>query len=124
MNIYATLYFRNWRSAVSLCHKNRTKVTFLVCEQKPYPRPIQFDFRGVAKAIQCSVNGTDPALVKYHRIQLLTKWVFNVHLGTLSEDNDDNSENVYEKINLRSFKLIRVYLDPLDMSNTGNFSWS
>ena len=66
------------------------------------------------------------ALVKYHRIQLLTKRVFNVHLGTLSEDNsaDDNSENVYEKINLRPFKLIRVYLDPLDMSNAGNFSWS
>ena len=68
----------------------------------------------------------NPALVKYHRIQLLTKRVFNVHLGTLSEDNsaDDNSENVYEKINLRPFKLIRVYLDPLDMSNAGNFSWS
>ena len=43
--------------------KNRTKVTFLVCEQKPYPRPIQFDFRGVAKAIQCSVNGK-PSLSK------------------------------------------------------------
>ena len=66
----------------------------------------------------------NPALVKYHRIQILTKWVFNVHLGTLSEDNDDNSENVCEKINLRSFKLNRVYLDPLDMSNAGDFSWS
>ena len=72
------------------------------------------------------VRTVNPALVKYHRIQLLTKRVFNVHLGTLSEDNsaDDNSENVYEKINLRPFKLIRVYLDPLDMSNAGNFSWS
>ena len=39
LNTYATLYFRDWRSAVSLCHKNRTKIIGLVCEQKPYPRP-------------------------------------------------------------------------------------
>ena len=34
MNTYATLYFRDWRSAVSLLHKNRTKIIGLVCEQK------------------------------------------------------------------------------------------
>ena len=39
LNTYATLCFRDWRSAVSLCHKNRTKIIGLVCEQKPYPRP-------------------------------------------------------------------------------------
>ena len=43
-------------------------------------------------------------------------------LGTLSKD-DDGSENVGKKMNLRSYKLNRVYLDPLDMSNAGDFSW-
>ena len=28
-----------------------------------------------------------------------------------------------KKMNLRSFKLNRVYLDPLNMSNAGDFSW-
>ena len=49
-----------------------------------------------------------------------------VQLGTLSNDDDnDGSENVgKKKMNLPSFKLIRVYLDPLNMSSTGDFSWS
>ena len=29
-----------------------------------------------------------------------------------------------KKMNLRSLKLNRVYLDPLNMSNAGDFSWS
>ena len=33
-------------------------------------------------------------------------------LGTLSNEDDNGSENVTEKMNLRSFKLNRVYLDP------------
>ena len=45
-------------------------------------------------------------------------------LGTLSKDDDDGSENVGKKMNLRSFKLHRVYLDPLNMSNASDFSWS
>ena len=45
-------------------------------------------------------------------------------LGTLSNDDDDGSENVTDKMNLRSFKLNRVYLVPLSMSNAGDFSWS
>ena len=45
-------------------------------------------------------------------------------LGTLSNDDDDGSENVAKKMNLRSFKLYRVYLDPLNMSNAGDFSCS
>ena len=46
-------------------------------------------------------------------------------LGTLSKDDDDGgSENDGKKINLRSFKLNRVYLDPLNMSNAGYFPWS
>ena len=45
-------------------------------------------------------------------------------IGTLSNDEDDGSENVPKKMNLLSFKLNRVYLDPLNMSNAGDFSWS
>ena len=44
--------------------------------------------------------------------------------GTLSNDDDDGNENVAKKMNLRSFKLNRVYLEPLNMSNVGDFSWS
>ena len=45
-------------------------------------------------------------------------------LGTLSKDDDDGSENVTRKMNLCSLKLNRVCLDPLSMSNSGDFSWS
>ena len=45
-------------------------------------------------------------------------------LRTLSNDDDDGSENVAKKLNLCSFKLTHVYLDPLNMSNAGDFSWS
>ena len=47
-------------------------------------------------------------------------------LGTFSndDDDDDGSENVAKKMNLRSFKLYRVYLDPLNIPNAGDFSWS
>ena len=52
----------------------------------------------------------------------LRSWL--VLLGTLSKDEDDGSENFGKKMNLRSFKLNRVYLDPRNMSNAGDFSWS
>ena len=42
----------------------------------------------------------------------------------LEKDDDDGSENVRKKVNLRSFKLNRVYLALLNTSNTGDFSWS
>ena len=45
-------------------------------------------------------------------------------IGTLSNDEDDGSENVPKKMNLRALKLNRVYLDPLNMSNASDFSWS
>ena len=45
-------------------------------------------------------------------------------IGALSKD-DDGRENVgKKKMSLRSFKLHRVYLHPLNMSNVGDFSWS
>ena len=44
-------------------------------------------------------------------------------IWTLSNDEDDGNENVPKKMNLCSLKLNRVYLDPLNMSNTGDFSW-
>ena len=46
--------------------------------------------------------------------------------ATLGKDDDDGSENVGKKKDLaiRHFKLNRVYLDPLSMSNAGDFSQS
>ena len=45
-------------------------------------------------------------------------------IGTLSnDDDDDGSENITKKINLRLLKLYRVYLEPLNSSNAGDFSW-
>ena len=35
-------------------------------------------------------------------------------LGTLSDPDDNGSENVAKKMNLRSFKLNRVFLDPVN----------
>ena len=46
-----------------------------------------------------------------------------VHQGP-SNDDDDGSENITKKMNLRPFKLNRVYLEPLNYSNVGDFSWS
>ena len=45
-------------------------------------------------------------------------------IGTLSNDEDDGSENVAKKMNLRSFRHNRVFLDSLNMSNASDFSWS
>ena len=45
-------------------------------------------------------------------------------LGTLSKDDDGGCENVGKNNNLRSSKLNRVNLDPLNMSNASDFSWS
>ena len=43
-------------------------------------------------------------------------------IGTLSKDDDDGGENVAKKMNLPFFKHNRVYLDPLNMPNAGDFS--
>ena len=45
-------------------------------------------------------------------------------IGTLSDEDVDGSENLTKKMNLRPFKLYRVYLEPLNSSNVGDFSWS
>ena len=50
--------------------------------------------------------------------------LMNYFISYISNDDDDGSEKVAKKINLRSFKLYRVYLDPLNMSNAGDVSWS
>ena len=41
----------------------------------------------------------------------------------LNDDLNDGSENVAKKMNLRSFNFNRVYLETLNMSNAGDFSW-
>ena len=48
----------------------------------------------------------------------------HILMRELSKDDDEGSENVAKKMNLRSFKLYRVYLDSLSLSNGGDFSWS
>ena len=45
-------------------------------------------------------------------------------IETLSNDDNDGSENITKKMNLRLFKLYLVYLEPLNSSNVGDFSWS
>ena len=42
----------------------------------------------------------------------------------LTNDDDDDSENVAKKLNLPNFKCYRVYLELLNFSNVGDFSWS
>ena len=44
--------------------------------------------------------------------------------GTLSNDDHDGSENITKKMNLRPFKLYHVCLEPLNLSNVGDFSKS
>ena len=46
-------------------------------------------------------------------------------IGTLSKDDDNGSENFgkKKKMNLPSFKLNPFYLDPLNISKAGDFSW-
>ena len=41
-----------------------------------------------------------------------------------SNNDEDGSENITKKMNLRPFKLYRVYLEPLYSSDVGDFSWS
>ena len=57
-------------------------------------------------------------------ILLVVVVVVVVVVGTLTKDDNDGSENVGKKMNLRSFKRNRVFLDPINMSNAGDFSWS
>ena len=42
-------------------------------------------------------------------------------IGSLSDNDDDGSQNITKKMNLRRFKLYRVYLEPLNSSNVGDF---
>ena len=46
----------------------------------------------------------------------------HILMSELSKDDEEGSENVAKKMNLRSFKLYRVYLDSLSLSNGGDFS--
>ena len=64
-----------------------------------------------------------------HWSQKKVVWIWCIlHLqeiiGTSCKDNNDDSEKVSKKMNFHSLKLNCVYLDPLNMSNAGDFSWS
>ena len=45
-------------------------------------------------------------------------------IGSISNDDDDGRENITKKMNLLPFKLYRVYLESLNSSDVGEFSWS
>ena len=57
-------------------------------------------------------------------VRYLHHSLMNYFISCISNDDDDGSEKVAKKMNLRSFKIYRVHLDPLNMSNAGDFSWS
>ena len=42
-------------------------------------------------------------------------------IASLSNNDDDGSQNITRKMNLRRFKLYRAYLEPLNSSNLGAF---
>ena len=47
-----------------------------------------------------------------------------VMLGSLSNRDDYNSENIAKKMNLHPYKLYHVYLDLINLSKVGDFSWN
>ena len=47
-----------------------------------------------------------------------------IYLKNREPSNDDGSEDVAKKLNLSHFKCYRVYLELLNLSNVGDFSWS
>ena len=54
----------------------------------------------------------------------LVRVVITPSVGTLSDYDDNGSENIAKKMNFRPFKLYRVHLEPLNSSNVGDFSWN
>ena len=49
---------------------------------------------------------------------------FQRNVGSLSNDDKDDRENVAAKMNLHPIKLCRVYVELLNLPNRGDFSWS
>ena len=45
-------------------------------------------------------------------------------IGSISNDNDGNNENIAKIVNLCPFKFYCVCQDQLNLSNVGDFSWS
>ena len=72
----------------------------------------------------CSTKFASTLLSVTEYLDEFVTFISNNNMDLISKDEDDGSENVPKKMNLRSFKLNRVYLDPLNMSNAGDFSWS
>ena len=58
------------------------------------------------------------------RIDLSGISLHGAHTGILSINDDESSENITKEMDLRPFKLYRVYLKPHNSSNVGEFSWS
>ena len=108
--------FTTWYPALFALRQSRVDLMRFQTIDKNVRTSQELDFR----LITTSKNN----LSELH-ISLPTPWdSFCDPVGTLSNDDDDGSEKVVKKMNLRSLKLNRVYLDPLNMSNVGDFSWS
>ena len=106
-----------FKSAVAYAHAKKTPVPKKYLPK--FPTTKQFP----ASCTLATMEYGGKALKVRQIAQDMTSITFS-SVGTLSNDDDDGSENVAKNMNLRSFKLNRVYLDPLNMSNAGDFSWS
>ena len=59
---------------------------------------------------------------KSERVTFIFRRLRN-HNRELKQCNYDDSENVAKKLNLRPFKIYRLYFYPRNMSYVGDFSW-
>ena len=67
---------------------------------------------------------TNPNILKLHTFNTNRPTVHTKPVGSLSNNVGVGSEKISKKVNLRPFKLYRVYLEPLNSSNVGDFSLS
>ena len=111
------------------------RLVFVLLSTLIYPlfHPSFFNFLLVSFSAQGYTKRNMPSWTSsWHTvIKKLTLFVRHLHhslmnyfISYISNDDDDGSEKVAKKMNLRSFKLYRVYLEPLNMSNAGDVSWS
>ena len=114
-------------------HPLRLVFVFLCTLIYPLFHPSFFNFLLVSFSAQGYTKRNMPSWTSsWHTvINKLTLFVRHLHhslmnyfMSYISNDDDDGSEKVAKKMNLRSSKLYRVYLDPLNMSNAGDVSWS
>ena len=87
---------------------------------------VSFSAQGYTKRNMPSWTSSSHTVIKKLTlfVRHLHHSLMNYFISCISNDDGDGSQKVAKKMNLRSFKLYRVYLDPLNMSNVGDVSWS